>query len=278
MTTERYGTDNFGFLGAYDRRMERLGRQAESYVHSDPDSCLFKLRLMIETMAKRLLQMQMPHLVSSDLGTMLCALQRSGMLSRRQADDMHAIRRDGNAAVHGEATAPPTAMRRLRSAHRLSEWYAKMIKRGARVQLAEFVAPPARADVNERVRSALRQAETLEDEIETRRRRTREALLLFGYDDDVEAETKRLHDELEALHRVASAAGEPVVDAESVVLVMAMELEGLLEHPRLGLTSREAQREAEKQLDEVKSDLEERERRYAAERARYADATLDESV
>ncbi|MHC4946803.1 MAG: DUF4145 domain-containing protein [Planctomycetota bacterium] len=262
---------NFAFLADYDRRVGRLGQQAESYVHTDPDSCLFKLRLMIETMAKRLVEMELPHLVSSDLSTMLRSLERSGTLPRRQADGMHAIRRDGNAAVHGHAVPPPTAMRRLRDAHGLAAWFLRLVRRGGKVKVRPFEMPARPRPAGARVRAAIERAEALEDEIEARRRRTREALLLFGTDDDTDAEVGRLHRELEALDRVAAEAGEPLVDADSVMLVMAMELEKLLQHPRLGLCSRGAREEAGRQLDDVKRSLEDREQQYADERARLAD-------
>ena len=74
---------NFEFLKKYDDRVARLARQAERYVHTDPDSCLFKLRLMVEVMARALVEMQLPHLVSGDLSTMLRGLQRSGLLQRK---------------------------------------------------------------------------------------------------------------------------------------------------------------------------------------------------
>ena len=90
---------NFGFLDRCDERVAHLARQAEHYVHTDPDSCLFKLRLMVELMAKRLVSLSMPNLIETDLSTMLGALERDGSLPRRQADGMHAIRRDGNADV-----------------------------------------------------------------------------------------------------------------------------------------------------------------------------------
>ncbi|MDP6541173.1 MAG: DUF4145 domain-containing protein, partial [Phycisphaerales bacterium] len=114
--------ENFHFLERFDKRVARLAEQAEKYVHSDPDSCMFKLRLMVETMAKTLSKLQMGGDISKDLGAMLGALERTGTLPRRQADTMHAIRRDGNAAVHGNPTPVPTAMRRLRDAHRISGW------------------------------------------------------------------------------------------------------------------------------------------------------------
>ena len=90
---------NFDFLDKFDKRVARLAKQAEQYVHTDPDSCMFKLRLMVETMAKKLTSLQMRGDISKDLGAMLGALERSGIVPRRQADSMHAIRRDGNAAV-----------------------------------------------------------------------------------------------------------------------------------------------------------------------------------
>ncbi|HIB01689.1 MAG TPA: DUF4145 domain-containing protein, partial [Phycisphaerales bacterium] len=132
---------NFKFLERFDKRVAQLAKQAEKYVHTDPDSCMFKLRLMVETMAKKLTNLQMRGDISQDLGAMLGALERGGIVPRRQADSMHAIRRDGNAAVHGSPTPVPTAMRRLKEAHKISGWFCKMIKRGSKIQLREF-APP----------------------------------------------------------------------------------------------------------------------------------------
>ena len=40
---------NFSFLEGFDPGLGKLARDAEQYVYSDPDSCLFKLRIMIET-------------------------------------------------------------------------------------------------------------------------------------------------------------------------------------------------------------------------------------
>ena len=156
---------NFEFLEKYDARVTRLARQAERYVHTDPDACMFKLRLMIEIMTKALVELQLPHLVSSDLSSMLRGLQRSGLLDRRQADEMHAIRRDGNAAVHGEPSTTPGAMRRLRDAHRLGAWYLRMIRRGAKVKLPQFQPPDPPPGVDSAVDSR-RRAEMLEAAIE----------------------------------------------------------------------------------------------------------------
>ena len=267
MTRER---TNFGFLDRCDDRVAHLARQAEHYVHSDPDSCLFKLRLMVETMAKRLVSMSAPEMVDADLSSMLGMLERHGTLPRRQADGMHAIRRDGNAAVHGNLTPTPTAMRRLRDAHGLSGWYARNIERGTRVETGDFVPPPAPHGESDREAELNRDIEELEDRIETQRRRTREALMLFRQDEDPEGVRKRYRIELKALDMIAAAAGEPVIDAEFVALVMAMDLEALFEHPSFGTDSREARRNAESQLASVKAELERNEHAYLEERAALA--------
>ena len=262
---------NFGFLADRDRWMAGIARQAESYVYSDPDSCLYKLRLMVETMAKRLIAMHMAEAVSEDLGTMLARLERLGAINHARADAMHAIRRDGNAAVHGGRTPVPTAMRRLRDAHAITKWFFQSTGDGRKIRTGEFVPPSRPAGLSEQERRRIEQAEALEDAIEQRRDLTRRALVLYAPEEDADAQHARLRAELEALTRVSAAAGEPTLDAESVMLVMAMEIEQLLEHPRLGMDSRRARAEAERQLEDVKRQLEDRERRYAAERASLVD-------
>ena len=263
---------NFGFLDRCDPRVSHLARQAEHYVHSDPDSCLFKLRLMIELMAKRLASLAIPGMHDADLSTMLGMLEREGSLPRKQADGMHAIRRDGNAAVHGNATPAPTAMRRLHDAHRLSGWYARNIVRGGRFDIGEFKPPEPQAPPSSEESDLHDQIHALEDRIEERRRKTRDALLLFRDNENSEAVCKRYRIELKALNMVAMAAGEPLIDADFVALVMAMDLEAIYEHPAFGGDSRHARRNAESQLSQVKSEMAESERVYLQERAELVQA------
>lgn len=262
---------NFDFLEKYDSRVAHLARQAESYVYSDPDSALFKLRLMVETMARTLVELQAPHLIDTDLSVMLRALQRSGLLDRREAEHMHAIRRDGNAAVHGRDSTSPTALRRLRDGWRLSKWYARMVRRGASVSTDAFHTPPP-PHVDEKSAALHARAEALEEAAEVRRSQAREALLLFGESDDVKAMRWRLRGELRAFEDIAIVAGEPVVDADFVALVMAMDLEQILEHPSWGHTSAEAKAQVESQFNSFKSAHAEAEEAYLRDRAEIARA------
>jgi type I restriction enzyme R subunit len=257
---------NFQFLERFDKRVAQLAKQAEEYVHTDPDSCMFKLRLMVETMAKKLTNLQMRGDISQDLGAMLGALERGGIVPRRQADSMHAIRRDGNAAVHGSPTPVPTAMRRLREAYKISGWFCKVIKRGSKVKLDEFSPPKPPVPIDQATISLHGKIDDLEESIELRRLETRESLLMFGPQEDVKEVTRRIIEELRALDNVAAAAGEPMIDADFVALVMAMDLEQIEEDPRHGGNSRQARRDAEQQLYFIKQHLAERENAFLAER------------
>jgi len=257
---------NFQFLERFDKRVAQLAKQAEEYVHTDPDSCMFKLRLMVETMAKKLTSLQMRGDISKDLGAMLGALERGGVVPRRQADSMHAIRRDGNAAVHGSPTPIPTAMRRLREAYKVSGWFCKMVKRGSKIKLEEFEPPNAPIPISSATEALHGKIDELEESIEGRRLATRESLLMFGPQENIKEVTRRIIEELKALDDVAAAAGEPMIDADFVALVMAMDLEQIEEDPRHGGDSRQARREAEQQLDSIKNHLAEREKAFLAER------------
>jgi type I restriction enzyme, R subunit len=257
---------NFQFLERFDKRVAQLAKQAEEYVHTDPDSCMFKLRLMVETMAKKLTSLQMRGDISQDLGAMLGALERGGVVPRRQADSMHAIRRDGNAAVHGSPTPVPTAMRRLREAYKISGWFCKMVKCGTKMKLDEFNPPEPPVPLDTVTKHIHGKIDKLEESIDQRRMETRESLLMFGPQENVVEVTRRIIEELKALDNVAAAAGEPTIDADFVALVMAMDLEQIEEDPRHGGDSRQAKREAEQQLEDIKKHLAEREEAFLEER------------
>lgn len=260
-------SSNFGFLEALDRRLSKLGKQAENYVHSDPEACLFKLRLMVEMMASTLARVTLNNALPPELGVTLGELERTGVLPRREADNMHAIRRDGNSAVHGGIAPTSTALRRLRDAHSLSHWYCQSMTHTAARPDPDFKVPKCPSAENG-VDSQVAAAETLEDQIEQRRRRTREALLLFGDDTERTTMTKRYRDELDGLDAVAATAGELNIDAETMALIMALELEQLMEHPTFGRASRDARREAEAQLNTVKLRLDEQESAFREARER----------
>ncbi|MSR44562.1 MAG: DUF4145 domain-containing protein [Phycisphaerales bacterium] len=257
---------NFSFLSALDRRLAKLGSQAENYVHSDPQACLFKLRLMVEMMASTLARITLGNALPPELGVTLGELERTGVLPRHEADTMHAIRRDGNSAVHGGIAPASTALRRLRDAHSLGRWYCRSLKHPAADATCAFQLPRRASTQN--IDPQVAAAEVLEDQIENRRKRTREALLLFRDEAERAELTARFRSELDGLDAVAATAGESEIDAETMALFMALEVEQLLEHPTFGRASRDARREAQMQLDAVKRRLDAQEAAFREARER----------
>ena len=258
---------NFRFLEGLDPRLSKLGKQAECYVHSDPEACLFKLRLMVEMMASTLARITLGNALPPELGVTLGELERTGVLPRSEADQMHAIRRDGNSAVHGGVSPPSTALRRLRDAYALSHWYSRSMTHDAQ-QLADPFHSPKTIAADNVVNPQVAAAETLEDQIAQRRRRTRQALMLFSDEHERQILSARYRSELEGLDAVAATAGESDIDAESMAIIMALELEQLLEHPTFGRASRDARREAEAQLAAVKRRLDDQESLFREARER----------
>lgn len=258
---------NFGFLEALDRRLFKLGKQAENYVHTDPEACLFKLRLMVEIMASTIARVTLGNALPPELGVTLGELERRGVLPRHEADNMHAIRRDGNSAVHGGISPTSTALRRLKDAHSISYWYCQSMKHKLSQERCEFRVP-FRLSVESKVDSQVAAAEILEDQIEHRRKLNYEALLLFANPQEQTLMTQRYKSELDGLDAVAATAGELEVDAETMTLIIALELEQLLEHPALGQLSRSARRETELQLNAVKRRLDEQELTFREARER----------
>ena len=116
-----------------------------------------------------------------------------------------------------------------------------------------------------------KKGEALESSIENQRQQTREALLLFSENEDVDEIAGALVDELKGWDEIAIEAGEPLIDAEFVALVMAMDIEKLLEHPRFGVPSQEAHALAEAQFEAVREDLEAKEKAFRHQRRQLAE-------
>ena len=134
------------------------------------------------------------------------------------------------------------------------------------MKLDEFNPPEPPVPLDTVTKHIHGKIDKLEESIDQRRMETRESLLMFGPQENVVEVTRRIIEELKALDNVAAAAGEPTIDADFVALVMAMDLEQIEEDPRHGGDSRQAKREAEQQLEDIKKHLAEREEAFLEER------------
>lgn len=108
---------NFSRFSNYDALLSHIGRQAEIYAHVDPSVTLLKLRIFCERLVARAAASRGvlldPH---SPLIQRIRDIEQRGVVTRAQAGVLHALRRAGNLAAHGNAANARDARRLLESA------------------------------------------------------------------------------------------------------------------------------------------------------------------
>ena len=98
---------NFELLRENHRELADLGGFAETYVHSDPTSCLVKLRTFAEFLVKALFSHHRLELAyQSNLNDLLADHTFKSITPPVVQDKLHLIRIKGNHAAHG--TLHPT--------------------------------------------------------------------------------------------------------------------------------------------------------------------------
>jgi serine/threonine protein kinase/ABC-type phosphate/phosphonate transport system substrate-binding protein len=118
---------NFSFLADISPDLDLLhcfAFQAEMYLHSDPNSCLIKIRQFGELLAQ---EIAARNGESIDLGEsqhdLLCRLKNKGILRHRSSNLFHKIREEGNQANHSGLNDYDRALNRLKDAHQLARWF-----------------------------------------------------------------------------------------------------------------------------------------------------------
>lgn len=141
-------SQNFGFLEAYDERLEPLAAQAELYFHQDPNLCLIRVRQFGEVLAQETAAHAGlygdPQENQVDL---LRRLRDRNVLPRDVADLFHAIRKAGNRAVHDLAGTQSDALSALKFAWRTATWFHQTF--GSPKLKAGPFRPPPPADATE---------------------------------------------------------------------------------------------------------------------------------
>lgn len=115
---------NFNFLKSDFPILATLGKQAEKYCFSDPNSCLMKLGMIGETIVKLIFtydKIYYPH--DNTAAMRIDTLQREGLLTRDLTDILHAIRKARNKAVHNNYASISECKVLLQMAYSLCEWF-----------------------------------------------------------------------------------------------------------------------------------------------------------
>ena len=182
-------SENFEFV--QDATMARLLRIAEANAHVDPNTTLVKLRQFGELLTRH---------AAPSFGTYPGAeeaqvdlLRRLGGpkgIDRNILDELHAIRRQGNAAVHEHVGDRRAAIGGLKSAQRLAWWFEVEVS-GRRIPKPTFQSP-----MDPQVRFAelaqqLEEAKTAKEQLAEERERLAEDAVRAAHLAEEEATARR---------------------------------------------------------------------------------------
>ena len=115
---------NFRFLSSEYPILAHLGILAEKYIHDDPNSSLFKMRLFGEKMVEAIFEMH--HLdfpYDNTAFRRLELLKDEAILEENILGLFHTIRKSGNQAVHDGKTGKELGMNLLFSGFKIAKWF-----------------------------------------------------------------------------------------------------------------------------------------------------------
>jgi serine/threonine protein kinase len=135
---------NFSFLADIAPDLDLLhcfAHQAERYLHSDPNSCLIKLRQFGELLAQEIAARNGESIDRGESQEILLRrLSLNGLLKQNSSDLFHQIRKEGNRANHHGLNDYVQALRVLKYAHQLACWFYHTYV--DQCKLNPFVLPP----------------------------------------------------------------------------------------------------------------------------------------
>ena len=119
---------NFEFLNRYWPVLAQLGANAENYLYSDPNVCIYKLGLFSERLVREILVFEkMPEpTVDNTHANRIRLLKRAGLLPREIDDALYLLRKTRNSAVHDVADSLEDAQTLLSLAYQLATWFMEI--------------------------------------------------------------------------------------------------------------------------------------------------------
>ena len=178
---------NFELLREQWPELAGLGGFAESYAHSDPVGAIGKLRSFCEHAAKAVrFKLRLPKLFRPGLLELLDDASFKASVPRVVISKMHALRVEGNRAVHSNEGDTTAALRLLKDAHDLAKWLYVSFAGGKASDCPEFVEPPTggveganrrkeKRAILERVAAQELQMQKLLEELDESRTRAKQA-------------------------------------------------------------------------------------------------------
>jgi type I restriction enzyme R subunit len=139
---------NFKFLSTEYPILANLGILAERYIHDDPNTTLFKLRLFGEKMVEMIFEIhQLDFPYENTAFRRLELLKDEAILEDNILGLFHPIRKSGHQAFHAGIQAEESAMRLLFSSFKIAKWFYETYSDEASDISAVKFHPPEKVDL-----------------------------------------------------------------------------------------------------------------------------------
>lgn len=147
---------NFGFLRAYDARMERLALAAERYFATDAAASLVKLRALAEQLGRQIVARHaLPTSTDASFDDLLRALRARSLLPPRISEALYFIKNLGNAAAHEDEGTTSQALTALKLAREVAIWFHRTFGGVPGFKPGPFVPPLPPPDQTEELTAEL---------------------------------------------------------------------------------------------------------------------------
>ena len=116
---------NFDFLNRYWPALAQIGANAENYVYSDPNACIYKIGMFSERLVQEILLFEgMPEpSIDNTHANRIRMLKRAGLLPRDIDNTLYLLRKTRNSAVHSGADSVEDAKTLLSMTYNLAVWF-----------------------------------------------------------------------------------------------------------------------------------------------------------
>lgn len=118
---------NFDFLNKYWPALAQIGANAENYLYSDPNACIYKIGMFAERLVQEILLFEdMPRLEKDDTqANRINLLKRAGLLPMDISNTLYLLRKKRNSAVHAGADSVEDTKTLLSMSYNLAIWFMK---------------------------------------------------------------------------------------------------------------------------------------------------------
>lgn len=116
---------NFEFLNKYWPMLAQLGANAENYLYSDPNACIYKIGVFSERLVQEIMVFEnMPEPETENThSNRIRMLKRAGLLPRDIDNTLYLLRTGRNTAVHTGSDSVDDAKALLSMAYNLAAWF-----------------------------------------------------------------------------------------------------------------------------------------------------------